>query len=60
LTGRLVWPRLGFMTNQDIMRVAGESGCSPVTIRRWLEGQKVLERSRERIEAAVKRLKVRK
>lgn len=47
------------MKNQDILRVAGESGCSPVTVRRWLESpSKVMDRSRERIEAAVKKLRL--
>jgi DNA-binding LacI/PurR family transcriptional regulator len=47
------------MKPDDILRLAAETPCSPTTVRRYLEGRdKVTERKREAIEAAMKRLKL--
>jgi DNA-binding LacI/PurR family transcriptional regulator len=47
------------MTSPDISRLAAEAICSERTVRRWIENQNsVNEHSRLRIEAALKRLKL--
>lgn len=44
------------MTNVEVLRVAGEAGCDPRTVRRYERGDTVKPMVGERIRAAMKKL----
>jgi DNA-binding LacI/PurR family transcriptional regulator len=46
------------MTRRDAMRVAVEANCDPRTVQRFVNGDEIRPSSVERIEAAVKKLKI--
>jgi len=48
------------MTEQDIRRVAAEAMCDPRTVKAYAEGRRVYALTRERIESAIKKLKLKK
>jgi DNA-binding LacI/PurR family transcriptional regulator len=48
------------MTGAQVLQVAAEASCDPRTVRRYLDGKRVRTMARERIEMAMKKLKIRK
>ena len=44
------------MTNVEVLRVAGEAGCDPRTVRRYERGDPVKSMVGDRIKAALKKL----
>jgi DNA-binding LacI/PurR family transcriptional regulator len=44
------------MTNQDVMRIAAEASVDVRTVKRWLRGESLRTLTKERIEAAAKKL----
>jgi hypothetical protein len=47
------------MSREEILRVAGAAQCDPRTVETYASGGKVRPILRERIEAAMKRLRIR-
>jgi DNA-binding LacI/PurR family transcriptional regulator len=46
------------MTREQVFQVAGVAGVDPRTVKSYAEGKRVYPLSRERIEAAIKKLKI--
>lgn len=48
----------GYISSGDILRIAAAAQCDPRTVKSYLAGTVIRPLSKERIEAAMKRLKL--
>lgn len=46
------------MTRAEILQVAAEAQCDPRTVKSYVDGKRVYGLSKDRIEAAIKKLKI--